>query len=258
MVFTKPTKEQLERLALIPDPDQRQTLLAAIQRGEDIPEYAWKPIDMRLLDDPRIASLHTELADYARDSNRDLSEVIASMDPVTLIQHFAQRARLAATKESGFLCSPPFVVRPFLEESPSCTGLSVWGIFNPYGPTLWGLVLIDVPGKGESLLYSVVLNPFYRKDVVYGLLPLQLALDELTVILRRLFHSHAMGPHALMPDCLPSFVIPGYTGEDWNQAGLIFCEALTHIAADDVMQFCRDEMGLVSKNSDQLSSGNGR
>ena len=203
----KLTEEQLKRLASIPDLRQRQILMAAIERGEDIPEYAGKAIDTRLLDDPRVASLHATLVEHAWNSNLDLSEVIASMDPVTLAEHYAQRARPTATKQSGFLCSPPFSVRPFLE-SPSCTGLLEWGIFNPYGPTLWGLVLIDVPRKEESLLYSVMLNPLDRKDVVYGLIPHGLTLDEITVIVRQLFHCHHADPHALMPDCLPSFVMP--------------------------------------------------
>ncbi len=166
-------------------------------------------------------------------------EVIASTDPVTLAEHYAQRARPTATKQSGCLCSPPFSVRPFLEESSSCTGLLEWGIFNPYGPTLWGLVLIDVPSKEESLLFSVMLNPFDRKDVVYGLIPHGLTLDEITVIVRQLFHCHHADPHALVPDCLPSFVMPFHTCNAWS---MVFREGLTHIAADEVTQFCRDEI----------------
>lgn len=251
-MFTKPTNEQLERLALIPDPEQRQVILEAIQRGEDIPEYVWRPINRKLQEDPQFKSLHAELLEYAWRSGRDMSEVIASMDPVTLVQHFAQRARHSATKESGYLCSDPFVVPPFLEEAPSCRGLVVWGIFNPYGPTLWGLVLIDVPGKGESLLYSVMLNPFNRKDEVYGLLPKGLTVDEITVIVRQLFHSHATGPHALMPDCLPSFVLPLKGRED------LFCQGLSQITSAQVKATCariqrkpNDPWGVASEDPEK-------
>ena len=238
---TKPTKEQLERLALIPDPEQRQVLLEAIQRGEDIPEYVWRPINRKLQEDPRFKSLHADLLEHAWRSDRDMSEVIASLNPVMLVHHFAQRARHSARKESGHLCAEPFVVRPFLEEAPSCAGLVVWGIFNPYGPTLWGLALIEVPQMGEHLLYLAMLNPFHREDRVYGLLPSRLSADELDTVLRRFFQRHARGPFALMSESLPSFVILRYTHGDWHHGGQVFREGLTHIPADDFVQFCKDE-----------------
>jgi len=40
----RPLAEQLQRLATITNPQQRQGLMAAIESGEEIPEHAWTPL----------------------------------------------------------------------------------------------------------------------------------------------------------------------------------------------------------------------
>jgi hypothetical protein len=195
---------------------------------------------MTLLGDPLVASLHSQLAEYAWQTDRDLSEMLASMDPGSLVQHFALRARSTATKESTFFCSPPFRVPPCLRTLQGCTGLLVWAIFNPYGPTLGGIALIEVPGTEESLIYNVFLNPFVRHDTVYGTLPRKLRSEEREMVLRDLFRRHATSEYPLIPDCLPSFIIPLYTGEEWNKATPLLCEALSHVSSQEVRQSCSD------------------
>jgi hypothetical protein len=186
-----PTDEQRKRLAGITNMSQRRTLLAAIERGEPIPDYAWAPFPEGLEQDPRLAQLHEHLIQYAASSDRDMTEVIASLRLDSHVQYYADKAKESAGEQTGYLCAVPLRVPELATEAKQATGILAWGIFNPYGPTLSFLALIRVPERLESLLYSTQMNPFQCQNLVYGVVPDSIEADYLTEILDELFSKYA-------------------------------------------------------------------
>jgi hypothetical protein len=203
-----PTDDQRKRLAQIANPDQRRTLLTAIRRGETIPDYAWMPFPEGTEQIPEATQLHQQLLQYAASSDRDMTEVIASLRPDSHIQFYADRAKETAREDTGCLCTTPLQVPDLTDEADHASGILAWGIFNPYGPTLSFLALIGVPEHPESLLYLTQMNPFQCTNLVYGLVPDSIRDGCLNEILDELLSEHSTGEFGLFSDCLPSFIMP--------------------------------------------------
>lgn len=85
----------------------------------------------------------------------------------------ATAARAVADTETGLLGYPIPNVSRALATAPESdvTQIISFGIFNPYGPTMFSVDLIRVADTGESLIVSTMLNPFQSTATAYALLP---------------------------------------------------------------------------------------
>jgi hypothetical protein len=197
----KPTQEQLARLSKITNEDQKRTLLEAIQRGEEIPDYAWTPYPETM-----------NAADFAASLRSGMQT-----DFDDAIQACAERARLTASKSSWYLCEPfdsnavskHLVV---LFESTLVADrfktLCRWGIFNPFGPTTTILTMTPVLGTDEDLISVQVEHPLSQSSTVYGLAPKAVSknAEQLASVLRHLFKRNGSSEFPLLHD-LPSHVV---------------------------------------------------
>lgn len=76
----QPTSEQLERLSKITNANQRTALQSAIERNEEIPEYAWTPINPQwdenfltnLVKRARKSALRNAVLNFLRDGKLDI------------------------------------------------------------------------------------------------------------------------------------------------------------------------------------------
>ena len=70
------TKDQERKLATIPNPQQRQALLTAIAKDEEIPDYAWHPIpkDFDTVS-PAMRRALERLHKRAKEEGHDVSEI---------------------------------------------------------------------------------------------------------------------------------------------------------------------------------------
>lgn len=139
-----------------------------------------------------------------KEVSEDSLRVAPSQEQITaVIELFAEAARQTSSPETSYLSDPPVVQRVFTQRhSPpvfdsfagefellyatDITLIARWGFFNPYGPTVDVLALVDVPGRSEQLLCSYMLNPFAATVVIYGLVP-QGNRDALSRAAERLF-----------------------------------------------------------------------
>jgi hypothetical protein len=201
-----PTDEERKRLARIVNPNQRIALLAAIQRGETIPDYAWTPFPDGIEDNPELLQFHEQLLKYAASSGRDMIEVIASLRPESHVQFYATKAGETASEDTGYLCATPLPVPDLVDDADQVTGILCWG--NPWGPTLSFLALIGVPKHPESLLYLTQMNPFQCQNLVFGVVPDSIRDSYLDHILDEVLSKYSAGEFGLFSDSLPSFILP--------------------------------------------------
>lgn len=123
-----------------------------------------------------------------------------------MLHQYANTARKTSTQSSLYL-SQPIPHSEAAAQAIRFTPLAAWGIFNPFGPTVTSLFLIEVPTSQEQLLFLRMLHPFSPFAVIYGLLPKQVAQDEgqLRKTLQRLFEINGSKEYPLMND-LPSLI----------------------------------------------------
>lgn len=108
----------------------------------------------------------------------------------------ATAARALADGETGLLGDPIPNVSRALAEAPESdvTQIISFGIFNPYGPTMFSIDLIRVADTDEALVASTMLNPFQSTATAYALLPASSTRDPeqvgrcLTVLAQRNGH----------------------------------------------------------------------
>jgi len=103
------------------------------------------------------------------------------------------------------LIGKPIPAGKDLLTAPSTRPIVHWGWFNPMGPTLSALFLIDMPGDSEQLLCSCALHPFSPSAAVYGLIPCgdRAAISQ---ALECLFADNGTSDHPLLSS-LPSYVL---------------------------------------------------
>src|SRR5688500_1847647 len=94
-----PTDEQLRRLATIKDPGQRVVLRAAIDRGEHIPEFAWRDLPPVTPGQEEILrGLLPAIDERASQRRMDAQEYLGSMaayDAADVLQDGASQLNLA-------------------------------------------------------------------------------------------------------------------------------------------------------------------
>jgi hypothetical protein len=200
----RPTSEQEARLARITNPQQRAALLKAIADGDIIPEYAWKPLPtefdtVALLRRARQAAATGNVSvvepapsEASRPSGDDVDREIVRC---------ADMLRPTAIAATEYLSAS--IDCPALASASAFTPLLAWAFFNPFGPTLCALHLVQVPGTREHVIFVRSLNPFATSATAHGLVPEAVAQDtpHLVSILKRLFS----GDETPMPN-LPTHV----------------------------------------------------
>lgn len=167
------TREQAERLYRIRNPQQLQALLRAIDQGEDIADHAWEPLPENLdtVAVRRQFREHLRAAEAAEPARPGIPAEISGC---------AQTLRATATAASGYLGAP--VECPALGSADAFTPLLAWAYFNPFGPTLCSLHLVEVPDTRERIIFFRWLNPFATGATAYGLLPEAVAQDAQRVL----------------------------------------------------------------------------
>jgi hypothetical protein len=136
---------------------------------------------------------------------RPTAPVAAAGAAAPALEACVEAARRCSSPESAFLCASPVSGGDALLAAPSATPIAHWGWFNPMGPTLAALVLIDLAGGDEQLLCACALHPFSPSIVICGLLP---ASDEeaRSRALGRLFAENGPPDHPLLGS-LPTYVM---------------------------------------------------
>jgi hypothetical protein len=190
------TDDQRARLSRIVNPQQRQALLDALASGEEIPDYAWTPISAEI--DPQ-ALLAQVRAQFKESSAARVTQEL---------EETADALRLRATLDTCYLAPPQEC--EVATQATRFTPLVVWGTFNPFGPTVNYLTLVDVPDRDEQLLLQRMLQPPMTEiSVAIGLLPdaVTASVAGLMSTLRRLFTDNGTAEHPLVAG-LPTHVMP--------------------------------------------------
>jgi hypothetical protein len=94
----RPTKEQERLLSRISNPQQRRTLLRAVEEGEDIPSYAWTPLTEQQLGD--LSGITNNLQQKLADVRRRCQEEGTTLD--ALIE-FDPEGAARATSDTDLL-----------------------------------------------------------------------------------------------------------------------------------------------------------
>jgi hypothetical protein len=200
----RPTSEQEARLARITNLQQRAALLKAIVDGDTIPEYAWEPLPTEF----DTVTLIRRARQAAATANVSVVEPAPSEgsrpsgdDVDRQIVRCADMLRPTATAATDYLSAS--IDCAVLPSARVFTPLLAWAFFNPFGPTICALHLIEVPGTREQLAFFRSLNPFATSATARGLVPEAVAQDtpHLVSILKRLFS----GDETPMPN-LPTHV----------------------------------------------------
>ena len=237
----QPTPRQLAKLQKIKNPEQKHVLLAAIGRGEDIPEYAWTPIPSeqmsRALSSSEFIGLFADLKDAAHRENRPIEELIGDLHPGWKISQIAEEASSRPFLHSTSQLCAPLTGCVALREAADSSILCTWGFFNPYGPTCENLIRID--SSHGCLLYRQAMNPFSQLDVVYGspLAKNNEQQDPMHAAVAELFASNG-GPEVPLLNDLPSYI---FDGEEEKLNGMLrehFFAALSLLDASDVAEEC--------------------
>ncbi|MGH8545849.1 MAG: hypothetical protein ACREX3_19930, partial [Gammaproteobacteria bacterium] len=170
----RPSAQQVKMLSEITHPLQKKLLLAAIHRGDEIPESAWQPI----------TSENTEKYGQTFDSKTIewvhrywLAMVFEELFCVLL------ESRNTANEASRFLCAPIVnkcemtVLALRAGMSQMFTELCKWGYFNPMGPTALTLALVSIQDDNDNPLLLDISHPSSPSHAVLGLLPVNASRD---------------------------------------------------------------------------------
>jgi len=112
----------------------------------------------------------------------------------------AQSLRATASAASHYLADP--IECEALGSASAFTPLIAWALFNPFGPTLCTLHLVDVPSSNERIIFFRWLNPFATGATAYGLVPAAVSGDpkRLLPILMLIFDRGPAAPARVIQD----------------------------------------------------------
>ncbi len=159
----EPTPEQQQRLAQLPNTNQRKVILRAIRAGKAIPESAWSPLPagtdfIRFID-----------RENAESAGGDGSGGAVAVPGIAGTGN--DDARNTGMESIFRLWSDP--KETSLDEVGKDEGLKTlfaWGIVNPFGPTLTVVAtdgVLFVPGRKLPIVY-LMLNPFQQEVRIVG------------------------------------------------------------------------------------------
>jgi hypothetical protein len=160
--------------------------------------------------------------------------------PVGTFEQRLHRAKRATEGDSRKACCFR-AGEEFLRQSTTFMPVACWGIFNPFGPTVYTLALASEAADGDYLLVAVIANPFAGIErSICGWQPAPIQADALKTALINLVRQHRddpASPFAGAPPsylvCQPSFALPIAALKD------VFREVLRSCENADLAQDCR-------------------
>ncbi len=136
------------------------------------------------------------------------------------------------------LLKAPVAVGNNIHQSCKPGELFAWGIFNPYGPTLSVLSLLNHDESDATLLHYRMLNPFSQKSSVLAVLDRGISSENLNDSIEDLFVYNQLGDCCLVGS-LPSFLLFGATQDTAKLALSCF---QVHVENNDCMADVRDSL----------------
>jgi hypothetical protein len=130
------------------------------------------------------------------------------------------------------LLNEPVEVGQKIHQSCNPTELFAWGIFNPYGPTLAVLSLLEHDESKAALVHHRMLNPFSQTSHVMAVVDRGVSPKDLREFLSVVFAQNEIGDSSLIVG-LPSFMLFGKT-KDTVETCLSCFES--HVAENDRMK----------------------
>jgi len=141
------------------------------------------------------------------------------------------------------LLDGPVDVNQEIHQSCKPTELFAWGIFNPYGPTLSILSLLNHDESDASLVHNRMVNPFSQTSQVVAVVDKGITQEALTELLSDAFAQNEFGESCLVGG-LPSFLLFGQTRDT---ADLCLNCFQSHVAANDRMAEILDGLETYRK-----------
>ena len=242
----RPTPDEQELLARIVNTKQKAALVAAIERGEQIPTFAWHPLPAGLdLDGlastPGMQRMHEQLDAVSEESEAAMNEAIGEIDLGWKVTEFIDSIRDEEVDELGFLKTPVSAYDELWDNDAS-TLLAQWVILNPFGPTAKELKLYHDRLKSRWALGMAFIHPIEREVTVYAVLTDDQVghHDTLLTILRELFDRNGSSTDGLLLAAFPSSVSLGecdLSDEEFEQ--LFRLAAAKYLDARDLDEACR-------------------
>jgi hypothetical protein len=141
------------------------------------------------------------------------------------------------------LLDEPIDVDQGIHQSCEPTELFAWGIFNPYGPTLSILSLLNHDDSNASLVHNRMLNPFSRTSEVVAVVDKGITQEALTEFLADAFAQNEIGESCFVGG-LPSFLLFGKTQDTVELCLNCF---QSHVAENDRMAEILDGLETYRK-----------
>lgn len=145
-------------------------------------------------------------------------------------------------KQRGLL-DEPVEVGQMIHQSCNPTELFAWGIFNPYGPTLSVISLLNHDESEAALVHHRMLNPFSQRSEVVAVLDSGSDAEERDELLAEVSAQNEIGDSCLIGG-LPSFLLFGET-PDTIELCLSCFES--HVAGNDRMREVIESLATFRK-----------
>jgi hypothetical protein len=131
---------------------------------------------------------------------RNRAEDMSPEDVRAEIVRCAHSLRTTASPASHHLANP--IECEALASASVFTPLIAWAIFNPFGPTLCALHLVEVPNSKDRIIFFRLLNPFAAGATAYGLVPETVSGDpnRLLPVLMLIFERGTSAPARVIQD----------------------------------------------------------
>jgi hypothetical protein len=142
------------------------------------------------------------------------------------------------------LLDEPVDVDQGIHQSCEPTELFAWGIFNPYGPTLSILSLLNHDESDASLVHNRMLNPFSRTSQVVAVVDKGISPEALTEFLADAFAQNEIGESCLVGG-LPSFLLFGKTQDTIDLCFMCF---QSHVVENGRMPEILGDLGSYRKH----------
>jgi hypothetical protein len=161
------------------------------------------------------------------------------------IRDCADRLRDSVSPDGRYLVEP-VLGADFVGRAAKPQPLVAWGFFNPFGPTLSGLWLLDVPETEEKLVSYQTLNPFNQSWTVYGLLPRGAETTMLGQMLGELFARNGSSEEPLLGS-LPTHILHPDLDVEYELKPVLETTAIRVLFSRAVAQLEADQLDFTSQ-----------
>ena len=141
------------------------------------------------------------------------------------------------------LLDEPVEIGQNIHQLCNSTELFAWGIFNPYGPTLSVISLLNHDESEAALVHHRMLNPFSQLSGVVAVLDSDSEAEERDELLTKVCAQNEIGDSCLIGG-LPSFVLFGKTS---GTVELCLSCFESHVAKNDRMRDVIEDLARFRK-----------